>query len=408
MKKRIFLVVFLLLLVLTYFALRPMLPTPFSWKDLPVVDAKEKAIENKDSIWIAPIKEAQNLLIDWQKELNAPSLSLAIGYQGEVLWSEAVGYANLEQQTLADEETIYRIGSISKSVTSVALATLFDKQLLNPDDQMNTLLTDDYELSNRAMSIKQLASHTAGIRHYGLCFCLPIMKEGFNSRTYTDVKEAVKIFGKDDLLFTPGEGFRYSTYGYTVLSAAIQEVSQQPFLKYLQQAVFNPLKMIGTKAGGTGIPIAKKANFYEVEEGQFKPIYPTNISNKWAGGGLLSTPTDLVKMGNALQDSSFISPTAKKHLFTPVPLKDGTMNPQRYGMGWRIGTATESFAPKKVKLIHHGGTIGGGIALLIMFPEYNLTIAMMTNRSGSSGELFEPIFEVAKSFMEVIEPVATI
>ena len=161
--------------------------------------------------------------------------------------------------------------------------------------------------------------------------------------------------------------------------------------------------MTGTKAGGTGIPIAKKASFYEVEASQFKPIYPTNISNKWAGGGLLSTPTDLVRMGNALQDSSFLSRATKAQLFTPIPLKDGTMNPQRYGMGWRIGTNTRNFAPKEVKVIHHGGTIGGGIALLIMFPEYELTVAMMTNRSGSSREFFTPIYEVAKSFITTID-----
>ncbi len=161
--------------------------------------------------------------------------------------------------------------------------------------------------------------------------------------------------------------------------------------------------MVSTKAGGTGTPIDKKATLYDVAEGQYKAIYPTNISNKWAGGGMLSTPTDLVRMGNALQDSAFISPTAKAYLFTPIPLKDGTMNPQRYGMGWRIGTATEHFAPKKIKVIHHGGTIGGGIALIIMFPEYNLTVAMMTNRSGSSGELFIPIFEVTKQFITTIE-----
>ena len=408
MKKRLFLAGLVLLFVLACFAWQPMLPTPFAWNDMPINIAKKKSIANKDSLWIAPITNAQDLLIDWQKKLNAPSLSVAIGHEGEVLWSEAVGYADIPNNILADEQTIYRIGSISKSVTSVALAKLFDKKMLSPDDQMGSLLTDDYELSNSAISIKQLASHTAGIRHYGLCFCLPIMAEGFNTKTYTDVKDAVAIFGKDELLFTPGENFRYSTYGYTLLSAAIQEVSQQPFLEYLQTAVLNPLDMKSTKAGGTATPIAKKASFYEVEEGRFKPIYPTNISNKWAGGGLLSTPTDLVKMGNALQDSSFISPMAKAHLFTPIPLKDGTMNPQRYGMGWRIGTATESFAPKKVKIIHHGGTIGGGIALIVMFPEYNLTVSMMTNRSGSSGELFEPIFEVAKSFMKAIEPIASI
>jgi len=325
---------------------------------------KKKSIVNKDSIWVAPIANTQDLLIDWQKKLNAPSLSVAIGHQGKVLWSEAVGYADIANKTAADEQTIYRIGSISKSVTSVALATLFDEKKLKPDDQLSTLLPD-YDLSNPAISIK--------------------------------------LFGRDDLLFTPGEGFRYSTYGYTLLSAAIQEVSQQPFLDYLQTAVLNPLGMQSTKAGGTATPIAKKASLYDVEERQFRPIYPTNISNKWAGGGLLSTPTDLVKMGNALQDSSFISSTAKANLFTPIPLKDGTMNPQRYGMGWRIAVDTKNFSPKEVKVIHHGGTIGGGIALIIMFPEYNLTVAMMTNRSGYSSELFTPIYETAKSFIAAIE-----
>ncbi len=86
MKKRIFLAALFLLLLLAYFALQPILPRPFAWNDLPTIIGKKKSIVNKDNIWVAPITNTQDLLIDWQKKLNAPSLSVAVGHQGEVLW----------------------------------------------------------------------------------------------------------------------------------------------------------------------------------------------------------------------------------------------------------------------------------------------------------------------------------
>lgn len=403
MKKRILsylLGAFLITLLMIYFALKPIIPNPFGWNPLPEVSVQKQSIAQDE--WAMPIKIAQDTLARWQKKLSAPSLSVAVGHNNQILWSEAIGYADIPSGQLANDLTVYRIGSISKSVTAVALATLMDKNLLQTDDQLTTLLPD-YELANATISVKQLASHTAGIRHYDPCWCMPIVKEAFSNQRYTSIKEATRIFSQDALKFDPGTSFNYSTYGYTLLAGVIESVSQTSFLDYLQKAVLNTLDMQATHAGGTGKVIPNKASFYQVKDGQYKKVVPMNISNKWAGGGLLSTPADLVKMGNALLDSTFLSETTKAQLFTPIPLNDGTMNPQNYAMGWRVDTSKRVYPTKEIKIIHHDGTISGGIALIILFPEYDLTVALMTNRSGSSRELFTPLYEIVKPFMEKVE-----
>ncbi len=390
-----------LVLICLYFALQPLIPNPFVWKTLPEIPQQQKEVNNKDSLWIRPIAAAQKLLIEWQQKLQAPSLSVAIGHRDKVLWAEAIGYADIAAQKVANENTIYRIGSISKSVTSVALATLLEQKKIQLDEPIGRLLPN-YKLTNPNITPRQLASHTAGIRHYNFCFCLPI-HEGFNNEPFNSVQEAVAVFSKDNLLFEPGNGFNYSTYGYTLLSAVMEAASQQPFPEYLQKEILDPLSMKHTLLGRATIPNKDIATFYTVKENQYKPAFEVDISNKWAGGGLLSTPTDLVKMGNALLDSTFLSAETKMALFTPQTLNNGAANPQNYGLGWRIDVNEKNFSPRKVKIIHHGGTIEGAIALLLLFPDYDFSIALMTNRSGRSSELFKPIYQMVIPFIEAQE-----
>lgn len=327
-------------------------------------------------------------------KLAAPAISAALGMDNEVVWAQALGYADIETQELASVQTQFRIGSVSKSVTSVGAAKLVEGGQLSWDKSVQSYVPY-WGADQPDMSLRQLASHTAGIRHYRPCFCFPAY-ESLRNKQFDSLQESVSIFAKDKLLFDPGDGFRYSTYGYTLLSAAIEEASGQPFLDYLRGNVFTPLQMDHTMGDLAKIDIPERATFYLVRNGKYREAFPVNNSYKWAGGGLLSTPSDLVRMANALLYDTYLSPASKEELWEPILLGNGEMNPQHYALGWRIGEVADLLPEGKAKIIHHGGTITGSITLLILFPEYNMSMAMMVNRSGSSGELFKPIFDLAK------------
>ena len=401
MKKRYFLYGLLIILIPIYYAFEPLIPNPLAWSTLPegIIETKGKRIN--DSLWFKPIETAGDSLELWKQKLNAPSLSEAIGFKGQVLWNEAIGYADIDDTKLADQHTIYRVGSISKSITSTALATLLQSGTIDLDDKIGPLLTD-YKIANGDITLRQLASHSGGIRHYNFCWCIPV-HEGFSNESYKTVKDAVAVFGEDKPLYEPGTKFSYSTYGYTLLSAAMEGVSNKSFPDLLQDNVLNPLNMDHTLLGGWNDTSLDIAQFYTVKDNRYKKGFDVDISNKWAGGGMLSTPTDLIKMGMALLNNQLIDEEVKVQLFTPQTLSSGEVNPQNYGIGWRIDTTERLHPDQQVKIIHHGGTIEGSIALLILFPEYGLVASLIANRSGSSGELFLPMYSMVRPFVDNVK-----
>ena len=129
------------------------------------------------------------------------------------------------------------------------------------------------------------------------------------------------------------------------------------------------------------------ATFYEVGQGEIKESYEVNNSVKWAGGGFLSSTNDLVKLGNAVLNYKLIDSITTAKLFEPVKLNSGQINSQNYGMGWRNDMYENIHKDShKVNIIHHGGTAMGSTAMLILLPEYNLTVAVTMNRNASVKE----------------------
>ncbi|NRB53587.1 MAG: beta-lactamase family protein [Saprospiraceae bacterium] len=369
-------------LLLPYVGLRtlPEIPSP--------------AAATVDNQWQQVEPSLKESLLATAKKLNAPGISAAIGLDNQIIWSQAAGYADIDEERLASISTQFRVGSVSKSITSVGLGRMMEEGLVELD-QTAQFYVPYFGKGKPDLTLRQLASHTSGIRHYRPCLCFPAY-ESLSNRQFDSMEKSVSIFGKDDLQFEPGHGFQYSTYGYTLLSAAMEEASGKPFLDYMRQQVFTPLNMTQTMGDWSKMDVPERASFYIVRNGKYRRAYAVDSSYKWAGGGMLSTPTDLVKMANALLNDSFLETDTKAELWEPILLANGDMNPQHYALGWRIGEVSELVPEGNVSIVHHGGTITGSITLLILFPEHNMSIAMMVNRSGSSGELFKPIFNLAK------------
>ena len=314
-------------------------------------------------------------------ELQSVSISGAMAVNGEQVWAGSVGLASVENITPVTTDSRYRIGSVSKAVTATALARMVELGLLGLDDQVQTHLPD-YPRYETPMTIRQLASHTSGIRHYGPSLRYFPPNDVYLDAHFEDVFAATDYFKDDALKFSPGQGFQYSTYGYTLLSAVMSAAADKPFLELMDEYLFDPLDMndtMGEQPGG----VENLVNFYHSDGGLYGVTRDVDMSIKWAGGGLVSTPSDLVRMGAALLNDELIDPATREELFTPQPMFDGSENPQAYALGWRHHETINILGEDQpVDVVHHGGTSEGGVAFLLLVPDHNISVALLSNGAG--------------------------
>lgn len=290
------------------------------------------------------------------------ALSAAVGLRGEVVWSEAVGRADLEHDTPATTTTRFRIGSVSKPLTAAGLALLVADGRLDLDAPIQTYVPSFPE-KEHPITTRQLAGHLAGIRHYR-------GREFLSTRHYETVIDGLEIFRDDPLLHEPGTKFRYSSYGWNLLSAAVEAAAEQDYLDYMAEHVFQPLGMTATVPDDTRALVPHRARCYEAHDGSFRNAPFVDNSYKWAGGGFLSTPEDLVRFGMAHCEPGFLDADTLALLFTPLETEDGT--PTRYGLGWSVFT-------KGGRRVGHGGGSVGATAFLWIDRDAGVVVAVLSN-----------------------------
>ncbi len=311
-------------------------------------------------------------------------MSAAIAYDGKLQWAGATGFANIEDKQFATVRSRYRTGSVAKPLTAVALVRLIDVGKIDINKPISNYVAG-LPATLQPLTANQLGSHRSGIRHYSW---IPQWWMGwhvnYSTQEYASVADGLALFAERSLRFEPGTGFQYSTFGYSLLSRQMEGASQKNFAQLLDETVFRPVGMTDT-AVDTRAPMPGRVAFYQAEGGRYTPSYPINSSYKIAGGGLVSTPSDLARLGTALLGNDFVSKEAKKTLWTPQALTDGSMNPENYGIGWRIDTSLRLLGEKNpTKIFHHGGMQPGAAAFLVLLPEYGISVAVMTNSGKAS------------------------
>jgi CubicO group peptidase (beta-lactamase class C family) len=301
------------------------------------------------------------------EESGTPGMSVAVGIDGRIIWSEGFGYADVENRVPVWEETKFRIGSVSKPVTAAALGLLYQQDRLDFDAPVQRYVPSFPE-KRWPITTRQLAGHLAGIRHYRGA-------EFLSSRRYETVTEGLEIFQDDTLLFEPGSRWSYSSYAWNLLSAVVEGASGEGFLTYMQEKVFEPLGMVHTIAGYTDSIIPHRTRFYErAEDGRVLNARFVDNSYKWAGGGFLSTPEDLVRFGMAHLGDELLERETTKLLWTSQRTNDGSET--GYGIGWSVGMTGGGS-----RWASHGGGSVGGTTFLLVLPEHEAAVAMVGNMS---------------------------
>lgn len=315
------------------------------------------------------IAEAREIVRDLMADQNIPGFSIAVGLEGDVIWSEGFGYANLEHRIPVTTLTKFRVGSVSKPITAAAMGILMDAGRLDLDALIQEYVPSFPE-RRYAITVRQVAGHIAGIRHYQ-------GDENLSAQRYTTVLDGLEIFDDDPLLFEPGTEFSYSTYGWNLLSAVVEGASGESFLEYMKDVVFEPLGLRHTLAGHTDSIIAHRTAFYQRSQGGRLVNAPfVDNSYKWAGGGFLSTPEDLIRFGSAHLEPGFLEAETLETFFTSLRLDDGEET--NYGVGWFIRPNERG-----ERVVYHTGGSVGGTTVLYVNRDRGLVVAAVANIGGA-------------------------
>ena len=318
---------------------------------------------------------------------KVPGVSVAVAVDGRVVWSEGFGYADLAAKRPVTPATRFRIGSISKSITAVGLMLLVERGQLDLDAPVQRYVPE-FPDKGAVITTRQLAGHLGGIRHYR-------GNETLLNRPFADTRAGLKIFDRDPLEAPPGTKYIYTTYGWTLLSAAMESAARREFLAYMDEAVLRPLGLTQTRADRKGVLDPQRTLFYVGDAPDKFTVAPTvDSSYKWAGGGFLSTPEDLVKFGSALLQPGLLKAETLALMFTPQKTSDGKSID--YAIGWRVVRDAKGHRV----MLHTGGSIGG-TSVLLLHPETKTVVAMVCNHSKSPfakenweqiAEFFGPVF----------------
>jgi CubicO group peptidase (beta-lactamase class C family) len=314
---------------------------------------------------------------------NYPGLAVTVWQEGELLWSEGFGYASIEDSVKVDPgSSLFRIGSVSKTLTATGLAKLVERKALDLDEPVQKYVVDFPE-KPWPITTRQVAQHTAGIRHYaGLEF--------YSNVHYASVRDALNVFMHDTLLFMPGEKFSYSSYGWNLVSAAMEGASGSPFPEFMQTEVFVPAKMFDTYPDDVRLTHLPRVSFYNFLSGNNIIAPQVDNSIKWAGGGFLSTAEDLIRFGVAILNHDLVDESTTKLFWTTATLPSGQVT--NYGIGW----ATNTDKRDRRWVGHSGGSVGGS-SMFLVYPEEELIVVTLVNRSGANAQ--ELGFTIADQFL---------
>ena len=325
--------------------------------------------------WADTAERARQVVRASLAEQNLPGLSVAVGVGEQIVWAEGFGWADLDHRVPVAPHLRFRIGTASKVLTSAAIGRLLERGRLKLDDEIQTYVPE-FPRKPWPVTVRQLMGHLAGVR-------TDSGDEGplFSQRCERPV-DALPFFADRPLLFEPGTQYRYSSYGWILVSAAVEAAAGEPFLTFMRKQVFEPLGMQDTRPE-TMEPMTDRVAFY-FPKFAADPRYGLHAMREldlscYAGASVfLSTPSDLVRFGMAIQSGRLLQPATVQLLQTSQRLPSGEET--GYGLGWDLETVPLAGEQRRV-VGHDGDSLGGMVASLLTFRERGIVVAATSNIS---------------------------
>ncbi|HET6670713.1 MAG TPA: serine hydrolase [Pyrinomonadaceae bacterium] len=309
------------------------------------------------------------------------TVGLSIGFiKDDFVWAKGYGYADLENKSPAKAESAYRLASVSKPMTALAVLQLVEKGKIDLDAEVQTYVPY-FPKKQWPVTVRQVLGHLGGISHY---------KNPANElhiKEHKSTRDAIAIFENFDLIAEPGTRYSYSSYGYNLLGAIIEAASGMLYGDYMRQNIWQPLAMTDTRMDDPLEVIPNRVRGYQLINGQVKNSEFIDISSRFAAGGTRSTVPDLLKFAKGIMDGKLLKNDTMNAMATSMSTRAGRLT--NYGMGWQTEPANGRYM-----LVHSGGQ-NETRTLLYILPTRKMALAVGVNFEGSNpGVYLDRLFQL--------------
>ena len=354
------------------------------WCIAAVVGSLAEAQENLSSETRTRIEAAVS---KFMSTTHAPGVSIAVVEGTELKWAAGFGFADLENQVPATEHTLYRLASISKSVTATGAMELVEQGKLNLDDPVQKYCPA-FPQKSGAITTRLVLGHLAGIRHYKSDS--QDDPEVGNTKHFDDpIRAGLDFFKNDPLLSEPGKQFHYSTQGYSLVGCVIEGASGAKYTEYLRQNVMIPAGMEHTVADDRFAIIPYRTRFYQkTKSGTIENADFLDSSYKIPGGGCLSSAEDMARFEVAILNDKLLKPAMRTLMWTP--LHPSAAQPDTYALGWGTG------AEDGIRYVGHDGGQQGTSTNFLIAPQKQVGVVVLANMEGV------PVNDLSRQILKIV------
>lgn len=312
---------------------------------------------------------AGRVLDELVKANRVPGMAASVWRDGAVVWTGTAGFADVAAGRRVTAETWFRFASVSKLFAVTAAAKLREEGRLDTAAPVSTYLPW-LPKGWAGITSEHLAAHLSGLPHY------QAQDSGRGGRRFATQRDAVGLFAGRALMGKPGEAYRYSSWGYTLLGAVVEAVSGMPYLDYLAAEV-TPGLAIGFDATDSDNPEASVA--YEIGRKGPSRESPHDYSYSLGGAALGGTAPALATWGGRVMRGEVLKPETVAWMMRPALMNDGgSAGDDGYlvGFGWRM-----SAGPDGTMVAHHAGSTRGARSVLVLIPEADISASVLSNAS---------------------------
>lgn len=349
------------------------------WGAAPSAIAQDQKLSNEKRAAI----EAE--VAKFMASTHVPGVSVAVVENGEYEWASGFGLADVENNSPASEHTLYRLGSISKSLTATGAMELWERGQLDLDVPVQKYCSA-FPQKPWPITTREVMGHLGGIRHYKGG---PDDLEIGNTKHFDNpIQAGLDFFKNDPLVSEPDKEFHYSTQGYTLVACVMEGASDKKYVDFMMQNVFSPAGMEHTQVDNRFDIIPYRTRFYQkTKTGTVENADFLDSSYKIPGGGWLSSAEDMARFEVAILHDKLLKRSTRDLMWTPLKPKDGKED--KYALGW--GTRTED----GIDTVGHGGGQQGTSTYFALAPEQNAGVVVLTNMEElSPNELADEILKV--------------
>lgn len=297
---------------------------------------------------------------------NGPAVSVLITQNFTPIYSKIKGNSDVENHLLAEKSTKFRIGSVTKQFTAIAILKLMEEGKLKLNDPIQNYLSN-FPIKEHPITIEHLLTHTSGLAEITEMdvFYTQLMKNGCHPDSL------VNYFKNLPLNFTPGSEFRYNNSGYHLLGLIVEKASGMNYNDFISKNLLQDAEMRDTRADRGSELVTNRASGYEELNGQIVNATYIDMSIPFSAGNLLSTTNDLNKWYKALFEYKIVSKKNLDLAHTRFQLNDGSYT--NYGYGWFVDSLQGE------KLISHEGGINGFLSSVWYIPSQKVLTVVLSN-----------------------------